>query len=110
MWNDEFLSAEVGQVGTQFDGLGHVDFEPMPGDAVLFRTGWEKYWIVDNARYYAGCPGIGMEVARWLAAGRIGVTGSDTWPNEAIPNPDPACAFCVHTFLQARHGSPIATW
>ena len=24
MWNDEFLSTEVGQVGTQFDGLGHI--------------------------------------------------------------------------------------
>jgi len=21
-----------------------------------------------------------------------------------VPNPDPACAFCVHTFLQSRHG------
>ena len=24
MWNDEFLATEVGQVGTQFDGLGHI--------------------------------------------------------------------------------------
>ncbi|MDJ0786692.1 MAG: cyclase family protein [Myxococcota bacterium] len=184
VWNDEFLATEVGQVGTQFDGLGHVgvqvgapgdsdqtifyngftanemrgptglavlgteqllpivargvlidvaaargvesmeageeitladvraallrqgmaDFELMPGDAVLFRTGWEKYWAVDNEKYNAGCPGIGMEVARWLAEGKIGVTGSDTWPNEVIPSTDEGCVFCVHTFLQPRHG------
>ena len=24
MWNDEFLATEIGQAGTQFDGLGHI--------------------------------------------------------------------------------------
>jgi len=184
VWNDEYVATEIGQVGTQFDGLGHIgvqigdpgdqsrirfynghtlrtvvgadglrklgvenlhpivargvlidvaaargvdamkagdvigladvraalkrqgmaDFALMPGDAVLFRTGWERYWVVDNATYNAGCPGIGMEVARWLAEGRVGVTGADTWPVDAVPNPDPDCEFCVHTYLQARHG------
>ena len=184
LWNDEFLATEIGQVGTQFDGLGHIgvqigpagdknqirfyngftaqeildayglkhlgterlhpivargvlidvaaargvasmeaggeitmadvrkalakqgmaDFALQPGDAVLFRTGWEKYWVVDNAKYNAGCPGIGIEVARWLADAKVGVTGADTWPVEVVPNPDADCQFCVHTFLQARHG------
>ena len=45
-----------------------------------------------------------MEVARWLADGEVGVTGADTWPVEVVPNPDPDCTFCVHTFLQTRHG------
>ena len=27
LYNDEFLAAEVGQVGTQFDGLGHIGGE-----------------------------------------------------------------------------------
>jgi hypothetical protein len=45
-----------------------------------------------------------MEVARWLAQGKVGVTGADNWPVEVTPNPDPDCQFCVHTFLQARHG------
>ena len=184
VWNDDFLTAEISQVGTQFDGLGHIgiqigadgdkaqmrfyngftaqqiiastglvmlgaeklhpivargilidvaaargvesmdagdvisladvrkalekqgmsDFELQPGDAVLFRTGWEKYWGTDNQKYNDGCPGIGMEVARWLATAKVGVTGGDTWPVDAVPNTDPDCAFCVHTFLQARHG------
>lgn len=184
VWNDEFLATEISQVGTQFDGLGHIgvgvgadgdkaeirfyngrtaeeilsaygllalgaehlhpivargvlidvaaargvesleagdeitladvrkalerqrmaDFTLQPGDAVLFRTGWEMHWITDNDKYNSGAPGIGMEVARWLAEGQVGVTGADTWPGEAVPNPDPDCGFCVHTFLQARHG------
>ncbi|MEM0989284.1 MAG: cyclase family protein [Pseudomonadota bacterium] len=182
-WNDEFLATEVGQVGTQFDGLGHIGvvvgddgdangmvwyngftgaqiggayglqklgteklhpivargilidiaaiwngdmvagdvikmehvraalgsqgmggFEFAPGDALIFRTGWEQYW--DNpAVYNNGAPGIGMEVARWVAEEvQAGVTGGDTWPVDAVPDEDPACIFCVHTYLQTRHG------
>jgi len=191
MYNDEFLATEIGQVGTQFDGLGHIGvavgdtqdkkslrwyngftaaemgspyglmklgteklhpiiargilldiagargvesmeagevitmvdvnnalkrqnmegFEFMSGDAVVFRTGWEKYWIVDNAKYNNGVPGIGMEVARWLAEDvKAGVTGGDTWPLDAVCGQGtkcevpPGCIFCVHTFLQTRHG------
>ena len=184
MWNDEFLSTEIGQVGTQFDGLGHIgvrvgapgdksemrwyngfsaaemggayglkklgtekllpivargilldvagargvesmekgevvtmadvkaalerqgmaDFEFAPGDAIIIRTGWEMHWG-NPPKYNDGCPGIGMEVARWIAEEvQAGVIGGDTWPVDAVPNPDPACAFCVHTYMQTRHG------
>ena len=41
-----------------------------PGDAVLIHTGWGKLWGKDNARYNAGCPGIGVAAAQWLAAQR----------------------------------------
>jgi kynurenine formamidase len=43
IWNDEFLATEIGQVGTQFDGLGHI--------GVAVRG-------VDQAemRYYNGFP------------------------------------------------------
>ena len=182
VYNDEYVATEIGQVGTQFDGLGHIgiavdgagnaeemrwyngfqlansenvyglknlgteklnpivargvlldiaavrdqpmvagdevtmedveaaleaqgmaDFEFMPGDAVLFRTGWEDNWT-DPATFNSGEPGIGMEVARWAAEKGIGVTGADSWAVEAVPNPDPGCVFCVHAYLQTRHG------
>ncbi len=184
IWNDEFLSTEIGQVGTQFDGLGHIgvqvgedhdktemrfyngftiaqmggayglqalgteqlhpivargilidvagyrgvvamekgdlvtmddvngalarqgmaDYEPAAGDGIFIRTGWEVHWT-NPPRYNDGCPGIGMEVARWVAeVVQAGVTGGDTWPVDAVPNPDPACVFCVHQYLQTRHG------
>jgi len=190
-YNDDFLSTEISQVGTQFDGLGHVgvavgdpqdksatrfyngvtaaemlspyglqklgaerlhpiiargvlldvaaargvvsmragevitkadvetalekqgmeDFAFAEGDAIVFRTGWETHWITDNDTYNDGAPGIGMEVARWLAEEvKAGVTGADTWPVDAVCGertpcevPD-GCELCVHTYLQTRHG------
>lgn len=185
VYHDDYLATEIGQVGTQFDGLGHIgvavngagdkaqmryyngvtqleiegstglkklgverlhpiaargilvdiagakgvtnleagyeitmadvrealarqgmsDFKFLPGDGVFFRTGWGVHWIKDNAKFSAGEPGIGMEVARWLSdTVQAGVVGSDTWGTEVIPNKEAACAFCVHQHLLTRHG------
>jgi kynurenine formamidase len=38
LYNDEFLAAEVGQVGTQFDGLGHIGGEVRFADGSLHRV------------------------------------------------------------------------
>jgi kynurenine formamidase len=38
LYNDEFLAAEVGQVGTQFDGLGHIGGEVRFADGSLQRV------------------------------------------------------------------------
>ncbi len=184
LWHDEFLATEIGQVGTQFDGLGHIgvqigkdgdrrnmrwyngftnqevgaayglkklgteklhpiiargilidlaavkgdmnkgdaatmddvkaalkkqgmeNFKFENGDALLFRYGWERHWS-DPPTYNDGCPGLALDVARWIAEDvKAGVTGGDTWPaTDAVPYPnEPGCAFCVHTFLQTRHG------
>ena len=46
-------------------------------------------------------------VARWVAEEvRAGVTGGDAWSGtDPVPYPnEPACVFCVHSYLQARHG------
>jgi kynurenine formamidase len=32
IWNDDFLATEIGQVGTQFDGLGHIGIRTPEGD------------------------------------------------------------------------------
>jgi kynurenine formamidase len=186
VYHDEFLATEIGQVGTQFDGLGHVgvqigadgdkrdmryyngateaematayglkkngveklhpivgrgvlidlagargveamkagecasmddvkkalqrqgmeDFQFEPGDAIMFRTGWEKYWE-EPAKYNDGEPGICLDVARWVVEEvKAGVTGGDSWAaTDPVPYPnEPACAFCVHNYLQTRHG------
>lgn len=184
IWHDEFLATEIGQAGTQFDGLGHIgvqigedgdkqmmrfyngftvqemqgayglkklgtehlnpivargimidftlargdmemgtcanmddlkktlemqgmaDFEFMEGDALLFRYNWERHWE-DPPTFNAGVPGICMDVARWVAEEvKAGVVAGDTWPaTDPVPYPgEDACAFCVHTFLQTRHG------
>ena len=166
VYHDEYLATEIGQTGTQFDGLGHIgvlvgaegDLNAMRfyngvtgaemvsayglkklgvekvkpfftrgilldvagykgrmldrgeeisladvratmarqgiadirrGDVVLFHTGWGSLWMKDNARFDSGEPGIGLEVARWLADRQIACVGSDTWATEVQPNPDP---------------------
>ena len=181
IFNEEYVTGELGQVGTQFDGLGHIgvlvgaegDQNAMrfyngftgaemvstyglkklglekvkpfftrgvlldvagykgrmldrgeeitladvratmarqgiadirPGDVVLFNTGWGSLWMKDNARFDSGEPGIGLEVARWLADRQVACVGSDTWATEVQPNPDPDLRGPVHQELLTRNG------
>jgi kynurenine formamidase len=181
IFNEEYVTGELGQVGTQFDGLGHIgvlvgaegDQNAMrfyngdtgaemvspyglkklgvekvkpfftrgvlldmagykgrmldrgeeitladvraamakqgiadirPGDVVLFNTGWGSPWMKDNARFDSGEPGIGLEVARWLADRQIARVGSDTWATEVQPNPDANLRGPVHQELLTRNG------
>ena len=54
IWNDEFLATEIGQVGTQFDGLGHIGVR-VKGDTDLAET-----------RYYNGFTGTDLAGAYGL--------------------------------------------
>lgn len=54
IWNDEFLATEIGQVGTQFDGLGHIGVR-VKGDSDLAET-----------RYYNGVKGSDLAGAYGL--------------------------------------------
>ena len=181
VFNDEMVCGELGQVGTQFDGLGHIGVlvgqegdlnaarfyngftaaemtspyglkklgiekvKPFftrgvlldiagykgrmlekgeeitaadvqgamakqgvaairPGDAVLFNTGWGSLWMKDNARFDSGTPGIGLEVAKWLVEQQVAYVGSDTWPTEVNPNPNPNLRGVVHIELITKNG------
>jgi kynurenine formamidase len=183
VYHDEFVTGQIGQVGTQFDGLGHIGIQrgrdgdrtemryyngfseeeiasseglrklgiehvkPIvtrghlldlaglkgrmlnggeeitladlraalsrqglreddikPGDATLFHTGWGRLWMKDNAKYGASNPGIGLEVARWVADRGLCLTAADTPSVEVIPNPDATLAYPVHGELLTKHG------
>ena len=181
--NDEFVCGEIGQVGTQFDGPGHIgmkvtmadgsvqdvyyngytgaemyspyglrklgveNVKPIltrgilidlagykdvpnlparyevtladvrgalarqgmsendihPGDALLFRYGWSRFWT-EPAKYNAEPPGIGLEVARWVAGRKASMVGSDQSGTEVLPNPDPNLVFPVHQELVMKNG------
>jgi kynurenine formamidase len=75
-----------------------------PGDAVLIRTGWARLWGKDNAKYNAGCPGIGVAAAEWLAKHDVMLMGADNFPVEVAPNPDKALNLPVHQIALAVHG------
>jgi kynurenine formamidase len=74
------------------------------GDAVLIHTGWGTLWGTDNARFVAGCPGIGTAAAEWLAGQSPMLVGSDNWPVEVAPNPDPNLSLPVHQILLVVNG------
>ena len=170
--HEAIISGEFGQVGTQFDGLGHIgvgdlfynglsrhDFATPDGltmlgvenvgpivtrgvlidvaaykgvemldggyeitrsdlvgalteqgvsistaDVVLIHTGWGSLWMVDNERFNASEPGIGLEAAAFLIDAEIVMVGADTWATEVLPNPDPSLAFPVHQLLLTKSG------
>ena len=77
------------------------------GDAILIHTGWGTLWNVDNARYVKTCPGIGVAAAEWLAKQDPLLVGSDNWPVEVGPNPDPDLSLPVHQIMLVVNGIHI---
>ena len=74
------------------------------GDAVLIHTGWGKLWGVDNAKYNASGPGIGVGAAEWLAKHEPVMFGSDNVPVEVLPNPDKSISLPVHQIALVVYG------
>jgi kynurenine formamidase len=75
-----------------------------PGDAIIINTGWGKLWGKDNARFLESCPGIGVKAAEWLAQQDPMLVGSDNWPVEVVPNPDPKLSAPVHQIMLVVNG------
>jgi len=78
--------------------------EIVPGDVVLLRTGWSKYWS-DPAKFISDlhCPGPALEGAQWLSARGVFAAGSETAPFEFVPSPRMA----VHVHLLVEKGIHI---
>ena len=85
----------------QPESCGGID--PEPGDAVLFHTGWGRYWD-DPDTYVSGEPGPGCELAQWLADRDVALTGCDTWSYGPVPPEDPRRPFRVPQILNIDHG------
>jgi kynurenine formamidase len=74
------------------------------GDIVLLRTGWARYYGVDNARYVDSWPGIGLEAGEWLVQQRVASVGSDTMGLEVKPREGDSILWPVHQELLVRSG------
>jgi kynurenine formamidase len=85
-------AAEAAQVGIE------------PGDIVLIRTGWGRYFGVDNSRYLTGEPGIDLSAAQWLTGQGVVAIGCDNMAVEVLPNPDRTLAMPVHQHALAEAG------
>ena len=74
------------------------------GDAVIVHTGWGRLWGKENARFVRSCPGLGVRAAQWLIEKGPILLGSDNWPVEVSPNPDPQLSLPVHQLALVVHG------
>ena len=75
-----------------------------PGDVVLIRTGWARYW--DDAKRFISevrSPGPALTGARWLSQRKVFAAGSDTAPFEFTPSPE----MPVHVHLLVESGIHI---
>ncbi len=84
--------------------LQRQNMKLQPGDAVIIHTGWGKLWAKDNAKYVKSCPGIGVKAAEWIAKQDPMLVGSDNWPVEVAPNPDPLISLPVHQIMLVVNG------
>jgi kynurenine formamidase len=78
--------------------------EIQPGDIVLLRTGWARYWN-DPRQYISEVhgPGPALEGAKWLSSRKIFAAGADTVCFEHVPAPD----MPVHVHLLVESGIHI---
>src|SRR4051812_48232035 len=79
-------------------------FSVQPGDIALIRTGWGRYFGVDNARYLEGEPGIDLPGARWLIERGVVAIGCDNMAVEVLPNPNHGISMPVHQHALAEAG------
>jgi kynurenine formamidase len=99
-WLVDTAGLEAGEV----IGRAHcAEIDPEPGDAVLFHTGWSRYWE-EPETYLSGEPGPGCELAQWLADREVALTGCDTWSYGPVPPEDPDRPFRVPQILNIEHG------
>ncbi|MBS0639713.1 MAG: cyclase family protein [Proteobacteria bacterium] len=79
-------------------------FSVEPGDIALIRTGWGRYFGVDNARYLEGEPGLDVPAAKWLIDQGITAIGADNMAVEVLPNPTKGVLMPVHQYALAECG------
>lgn len=76
--------------------------EIQPGDSVLIRTGYGKFFEADKAKYMGLRPGPGESAARWLASKKIFLTGDDQMTYEVFSQQ--GSVFPCHRILIADNG------
>ncbi len=82
------------------------------GDAVLLHYGWSVHWTnpsrYNDSRFGVGdnegSPGIGPEVARWLASRKVSMVGADSCCVQIMPPTSTNIADNVHHILFLEEG------
>jgi len=73
-----------------------------PNTAVLIRTGYEHYWVSDNAKFSGEAAGLNVDGAQYLVSKGAAIIGAD---NEAVDQMPPCGAgLPVHQYLIVENG------
>lgn len=73
------------------------------GTCVFIRTGFMRYWKLDNKRFLQKHAGINLQVAQYLVEQGAIAVGGDTPTFEVLPSPTHE----VHIYLLVEQGVPI---
>lgn len=104
----EALDAGEPVTGDELSAMAEAqNVEVRPGDVVLIRTGYLKYWPDAEAMAEHRTAGPDLSAAEWLLERGVVATGTDTETYEVQPAPDrgkPANPQPVHTKLLIENG------
>ncbi len=104
--NDELVSGEIGQVGTQFDGLGHIGI----------RLGGEDYFyngnkLSDFGDTYGlkklGVENAGVFFTRGILLDVCGLRGNDRLPPGYVITPDEIASCLAKAKLEIQEGDVV---
>lgn len=84
--------------------LANKPIEIRSGDVVLFHTGWGALYESDPEAFAATQPGLGVDVAKELAALEVVMVGADNVFVDVFPNPNPNLLLPVHQELLTKNG------
>lgn len=80
---------------------------PLPGDALLVRTGWLRRWREGQAQPLLS-PGLHHDCADWIVEQGFAVVAADNPAVEALPSRDPDSAVPLHLRLLRDNGIYLA--
>ncbi|MEM7541645.1 MAG: cyclase family protein [Pseudomonadota bacterium] len=83
----EELSVEDIKAALAKQGLDETSITT--GTALLYNTGWSKYWMTDNDKFHRCAPGLSDAAGDWVVDKNVLLVGTDNWAVEAIPGSDP---------------------
>ena len=72
-----------------------------PGDILVVRTGWRRYWLAErNAKSFQGRqPGLGLACCAWMHARDVAAVASDNTAVEVAPYEQKGMMLPLHAIL-----------
>jgi kynurenine formamidase len=104
--NDELVSGEIGQVGTQFDGLGHVGIR-LNGEDVFYNGNKLSEFGDPYGLKKLGVENVGVFFTRAILLDVCALRGNDRLPAGYVISPDELTACLDKAKLKVEEGDVV---